>query len=158
MNRNDPRAVDILSALPENTVWDLEPVAFIPDQPTACVDGTVGTTVADLTGPQARAARAELDEFQRTRCATCPALIACAAHALVNEPYGMWGLTEEQRYGLGGVLPPDWPEINVSPLDALESITGNGITLDDVKDIITEAHELRGRQDAKSGRRAPLAA
>lgn len=156
MNRNDPRTVDILSALPENTIWDLEPVAFIPDQPTPCMTGAAAASAADLTGTRALAARAELDEYQRTMCATCPALIACAAHALVNEPYGTWGLTEEQRYGLGGVLPPEWPEVNVSPLDALESITSNGISLDDVKEIITEANRLRARQ-GKTARRPQAA-
>lgn len=158
MNRNDPRTADILSALPGNTIWDLEPVAFIPDQPTACMTSTATTaTVADLTGTKALAARAELDEYQRTMCAACPALIDCAAHALVNEPYGTWGLTEEQRYGLGGVLPPDWPEINVSALDALESITGNGITLDDVADIVTAADKLRGAHRTKRVQRPQAA-
>ena len=43
------------------------------------------------------------DQGVRRICATCPLQQACITHALVYEPWGVWGLTERERGALGGV-------------------------------------------------------
>lgn len=43
------------------------------------------------------------DPGVRSICGACPLQAACITHALANEAWGVWGLTERERASLGGV-------------------------------------------------------
>lgn len=62
------------------------------------------------------AARQQRIDAAKQICRTCPAMLACRAHALqVREPYGIWGgLSEDERAALLGVQSLRYPAARVN--------------------------------------------
>lgn len=120
-----------MTTRPKARVWDGVVKPFIPTEQPACQGEPQPTT--EGYGAENQAAL----DYQAAVCAACPVLVACASHAMNSEPYGLWGLTEKQRWHLGGVVPEEWANIAPNPDKALDELEASRLALDIVEQIIT---------------------
>lgn len=117
---------------PRARVWDEVIRTFIPSDRPAC-QGIQEATAAAYDEPSAGLIQ------QRVSCVGCPVFIACARHAIDHEPWGLWGLTEEQRWNLGGVVPKDWADHVPDPQIALDELHEQGVPFDAVVAVVEAA-------------------
>lgn len=115
-------------------VWSGQVKEFTPSDVPEC-DGVLDVPYIEpgrVTDEDAR-------KFQDEYCFACPILVECARHAMNNEPYGTWGLTENQRSSLGGVVAEEWADKKVDPHAAIEELEGKGLDLDTITTIASAA-------------------
>lgn len=110
-------------------VWDGVVKPFVPADKPAC-QGQSDPTSARCDENDTAVA------YQKRVCAGCPVFASCASHSMDHEPYGLWGLTEAQRWNLGGVVPKEWGNLIPNPDVALDELQASGISLDVVGAIL----------------------
>ena len=99
-----------------------------------------------------RVTNADALAFQDEYCMACPIFVQCARHAMSNEPYGTWGLTENQRASLGGVVAPEWANKRLDPTGAVLELEDAGVPLRTIGEIVSAADSHN--QDALRALRA----
>lgn len=115
-------------------VWNGHVKEFTPSETPEC-KGVLNVPYVE----PARVTEADAQKFQDEYCFACPILIECARHAMNNEPYGTWGLTENQRASLGGVVAEEWAEKKVDPHAVIAELEALGLDLDTITTIASAA-------------------